>query len=805
MSDTQHAEIVIIGGGVIGCSLAYHLTRMGHSDVMLLEREQLTQGATWHAAGLVGQLRSTRNKTRLMQKSVELYDTLEAETGQPTDWKKVGSLRLACSPERMLEIRRSATLAKSFDLDFEIISAKQAQDLFPIMSTDHVLGAAFIPGDGYVDPSSVTQALARGARDKGAVIRQGVRVTGMKIEGRRVVGLHTDQGDILCDKVINAAGMWGHEVAAMAGVRAPVIALEHQYLLTDKIPDMPSNMPTMRDPDHLIYIKPEVRGLAIGGWEPDTVSWAEAGIPVDFGPELLPSNFDRFEQLAEYATMRMPVVGQTGVRELVNGPIPWSADGDFFMGLAPEMDNFYLCNGFSYGIAAGGGAGAMMAEWITEGHPSVDLFGLDVRRFGPHHNAKSFLYPRCIEMYRKYYSLHMPNEENQTVRGIRRSPLYDVLKSQGAIMGSKAGWERPNWFARNGDEAVEHASFTKPSWHDTVALECRDIRENVALIDMSSFSKFEMKGPDALAVMQRLCIANMDKPVGSVVYTQMCNERGGIETDITICRTADDTFYIVTGSAFATHDGDWISRNMFDTDRAVFSDITSSRTVINLCGPNSRKVLEKVTASDLSHAVFPFATCRDIFIGCAPVRAVRISYVGELGWELHIPSEYTLHVYEALKQAGEEFAMSNAGYRAVASLRLEKGYLAWSSDITPDYNPVEAGLGGRIGFKTKGDFIGRAALEKVREHGAEQKFCVFSLDGEAWVHGGECILHDGNVVNVTTSGGYGHTVGKSIVMGYVPARLADQQGFEIEVFGERFEAVRHSRAIYDPEMTKLKQ
>jgi sarcosine dehydrogenase len=803
MSDTQHAQIVIIGGGVIGCSLAYHLSRMGQ-DVMLLEREQLTHGATWHAAGLVGQLRSTRNKTRLMQKSVELYETLEVETGQPTDWKQVGSLRLACSEERMHEIRRNATLAKSFGLDFHIIGAKEAQDMFPIMSTDNVIGAAFIPDDGYIDPSSVTQALAKGARDRGANIRQGVRVTGMKIEGKRIVGLETDQGDIICDKVINAAGMWGREVAAMAGCRAPVIAVEHQYLLTDPIEGATPDMPTMRDPDNRIYIKPEVRGIAIGGWEPNTVSWAEDGIPYDFGPELLPGNFDRFEQLAEAATMRMPAVEQAGVRELVNGPIPWSADGDFFMGRAPEMDNFYLCNGFSYGIAAGGGAGAMMAEWITEGEPSVDLFGLDVRRFGPHHNAKAFLYPRCIEMYGKYYHLHMPNEENQSTRGIRRSPLYDVLKDQGAVMGSKAGWERPNWFATDGVEAVDIYSFKKPNWHDTVALECKAIRENVALIDMSSFSKFEMKGPDALAVMQRLCIANMDKPVGSVVYTQMCNARGGIEADITICRTASDTFYIVTGSALATHDLDWINRNTEDSDVVVLTDITSARSVINLCGPNARKVLELASESDVSNEAFPFATVREIFIGAAPVRAVRISYVGELGWELHIPTEYTLHVYESLCQAGKTFGITNAGYRAIASLRLEKGYVAWSSDVTPDYTPFDAGLGGRIGFKTKGDFIGRAALEKARAGGPKQKLCTFSLDGEAWVHGGECILHDGKVVNVTTSGGYGHTVGKSIVMGYVPIDLANKQGFEIEAFGERFQATRHDEALYDHKMVKLK-
>ena len=803
MSELKDAEIVIIGGGVIGCALAFHLGRMGHRDVLLLERGQLTHGATWHAAGLVGQLRSTRNKTRLMQQSVELYDQLESLTGQAVDWRKVGSLRLACSPERLLEIRRSATLAKSFGLEFHVIGAAEARDLFPLLSTDGVLGAAFIPGDGYVDPSSLTQALAKGARDAGVTIKQGVRVTGFRREGGRIVAVETDQGVLRCDQVVNAAGMWSRELGLMAGVQAPVVALEHQYLLTDKIPDMPADLPTMRDPDHRIYVKPDVSGLAIGGWEPDTRAWGEEGIAPDFGPELLPSNFDRFEQLAEAAGRRMPVVNETGVRELVNGPIPWSADGDFFMGRAPELDNYYLCSGFSYGIAAGGGAGRMMAEWITEGAPGVDLFGLDIRRFGPHHNAKHFLYPRTIENYGEYYALHMPEHEVQSARGIRRSPLYAILKDKCAVFGSKGGWERPNWFAPPGTPAVDRPSYHKPNWFEAVAAECRAIRENVALIDMSSFSKFEILGPDALPLLQRLCVSNMDKPVGSVIYTQMCNARGGIEADVTISRLGRDEFFLVTGSAFGAHDSDWIRRNIGPDEIVFLRDVTSSRAVINLCGPDARRVLEVASENDVSANAFPFASCREVYVGAAKVRAVRISYVGELGWELYVPSEYAAHVYDVLQDAGGPFNIKDAGYRAIASLRLEKSYLAWSSDITPDYSPHEAGLGHRVAYK-KGDFLGRAALVAARERPPAQQICTFTLEGEAWVHGGECILSGDTVLGVTTSGGYGHTIAKPIVMGYIPAEYLDHDDLEVEVFGERFKATRHKQAIYDPGMERMK-
>ena len=548
MTTRTQAEIVIIGGGIIGCSIAYHLTRMGKKDVVILEKSGVTHGATWHAAGLVGQLRSSRNVTRMLQRSVELYDGLEQETGQALDWKKVGSLRLACSPERLLEVKRAATMSKSFGLEMHIITPAEAQALFPLMTTTDVIAAAFLPSDGYIDPASVAQALARGARMRGARIVEGARVTSIHVEGRRARRVITDQGEYDCEILVNAAGMWGREIGQMTGTRVPALALEHQYLVTDPIPDMPKNMPTLRDPDLLVYYKPEVRGIAVGGYEPDTKPFGDRGIPRSFAQELLPGNFDRFEQLATLAARRTPILEKVGVRQLINGPIPYSADSDFIMGKSPELDNSYVAAGFLYGIAAGGGAGRMMAEWIVEGAPSLDLWPLDVRRFAFHHNTRAFMYPRAVELYGHHYKIAYPGLEHDSARGIRLSPLHATLKEKGAVFGSKAGWERPNWFAPEGTEPIDRPSFRRPNWFEPVAAEHRAVRERVALIDQTSFSKFKLAGKGALAALQHLASSEMDKPVGSVIYTQLCNERGGIEADLTITRLAPDCFYIVTGS-----------------------------------------------------------------------------------------------------------------------------------------------------------------------------------------------------------------------------------------------------------------
>jgi glycine cleavage system aminomethyltransferase T/glycine/D-amino acid oxidase-like deaminating enzyme len=799
----DRAEIVIIGGGIIGCSIAYHLTRMGKPDVLLLEKSGLTHGATWHAAGLVGQLRSSRNLTRMLQRSVALYDRLEAETGQATDWKKVGSLRLASSPDRLLEIKRAATMAKSFGLAMSIVSAKEAQDLCPILNVDDVLAAAYLPSDGYVDPASVTQALAKGARMKGARIRQGIRVTGFERNGRRVTGVLTDQGAIDCETVVNAAGMWARELGLMMGLRVPSIAVEHQYLITDPIPDLPKAMPTFRDPDLRVYYKPEVRGIVIGGWEEGTPGFGEAGIPPEFGQQLLEGNFERFQLLAEAAFKRTPIVEKVGVRQLINGPIPFSADGEFVMGKAPELDNAFVCAGFTYGIAGGGGAGEMMAEWIVSGKPSLNLWPLDIRRFSFHHATKQFIYPRAVDLYGKYYAVGYPRVEHHSARGIRRSPLFEILGKHGAVYGSRGGWERPNWFAPASADRSDRPSFGKPNWFEQVGAEHRAVRERVALIDQTSFSKFELSGRAAGATLQRLAAADVDKPVGSVVYTQLCNERGGIECDLTLSRLDDNHFYIVTGSAFGTHDLHWIRSHLPPDDSAVIRDVTSARAVINLCGPLARKVLEKVAEEDVSNAALPFAHCKQITLGAAPVLAVRIGYVGELGWELHIPTEYAGHVYERLWEAGQQFGIANVGYRAIDSLRMEKGYLYWSSDITPDYTPFEAGLGFRVSLKNH-DFIGRDALIKAKAAGPRQRLCTFTLERFAGAVGGECILRNGKVLGVTTSANFGHTVGKPIAYGYIPVEETAHRDFTVEVFGEPIAAVRHDGPLYDAKNERLK-
>ena len=803
MTTRTHAEIVIIGGGIIGCSIAYHLTRMGRKDVVILEKSGVTHGATWHAAGLVGQLRSSRNVTRMLQRSVELYDGLEQETGQALDWKKVGSLRLACSGERLLEIKRAATMAKSFGLEMHIITPAEAQKLFPLMTTTDVIAAAYLPSDGYIDPASVAQALAKGARMKGARIVEGARVTKIEVEGRRARRVITEQGEYDCEILVNAAGMWGREIGEMTGTRVPALALEHQYLVTDPIPDMPKNMPTLRDPDLLVYYKPEVRGIAVGGYEPDTKPFGDRGIPRSFAQELLPANFDRFEQLATLAAKRTPILEKVGVRQLINGPIPYSADSDFIMGKSPELDNGYVAAGFLYGIAAGGGAGRMMAEWIVEGAPSLDLWPLDVRRFAFHHNTRAFMYPRAVELYGHHYKIAYPGLEHESARGIRRSPLYSPLKEKGAVFGSKAGWERPNWFALAEMEPVDRPSFRRPNWFEPVAGEHRAVRERVALIDQTSFSKFELTGKGALAALQHLAASGMDRPAGSVIYTQLCNERGGIEADLTITRLAPDRFYIVTGSGFAVHDRHWIETHLPGDGSVELRDVTSARAVINLCGPRARDVLARVSEHDVGNQAFPFATARMITIGAAPVLAARIGYVGELGWELHVASEFAGHVYETLWQAGQDFAIADVGYRAIDTLRMEKGYVYWSSDITPDYNPYEAGLGFRVSLK-KGDFIGRAALARIEAEGVKRKLSTFTLERPLTVFGGEAILHRDRVVSVTTSANFGHTVGKPIVYGYLPIEIAGERDFTVEAFGETAPATRHDGPLYDPRMERLK-
>jgi 4-methylaminobutanoate oxidase (formaldehyde-forming) len=799
----EQAQIVIIGGGVIGCSIAYHLAKDGARDVVVLEKAAVTHGSTWHAAGLVGQLRSKRNLTRMMQYSAELYGRLGKETGQEIDWKPVGSIRLASSPERWSEIKRNATTARSFGFELHLLSADEAKRMFPYIVTDGIAGAAFVPTDGYVDPSGLCQALAKGARAGGVRICEGVRVTGVTIEDRRVVAVRTDQGDIKCETAVNAAGIWARDVGAMAGVRVPAAAVEHQYMVTEKIAGVPATLPSLRDPDKNFYLKPEVGAFAIGGWEKATLPFGPGGVPFAFGRELLPSNFERFEEIAVPAAERLPILNEIGIRNLINGPIPISPDGEPILGLAPELDNFFVACGFTSGIAGAGGAGRAMAQWILHGAPELDLWAFDIRRFGHHHLGRRYLHERCVEAYHHYYLIHWPAEEMKAGRGGRRSPLYQTLAEQGAVFGSRFGWERPTWFAPAGVAREDAPSFEgRPNWFQHVGREHQAIRERVALIDQTSFSKYEIAGRGAFKFLQQLAANNLDKPPGAATYTQLCNERGGIEADLTIMRLAEDRFYLVTGSGFGVRDSHWIASRMPRDGSVALHEATSARAVINLCGPRSREVLRKVTDDDVSNAALPFMSVRELRIGYAPVLAVRLTYVGELGWELHIPTEYAPHVYELLREAGQEFGIVNAGYRAIDSLRLEKRYLYWGADITPDYDPFEAGLGFCVALD-KGPFIGRDALARVKQEGPRRKLCCFLLERPASVYGGEAILRGGKVLGVTTSGGFGHTIGKSIAYGYVPTEEAGHACYEIEAFCASVPAKRVDKAPYDPERRKI--
>jgi 4-methylaminobutanoate oxidase (formaldehyde-forming) len=799
----SQARIVIVGAGAVGCSIAYHLTRGGEKDVLVLEKSGITHGATWHAAGLVGQLRTKRNLTRLMRNSVALYRKLAEETGQEIDWREVGSLRLASSPARWSEIKRSATAARSFGFDMELLTAAEAKRLFPYITTEGIEGAAFIPSDGYVDPSGLAQALARGARKGGARIVEGVRVTGFEIERGRVGAVLTDHGRIACEIAVNAAGLWARDVAKFCGLRLPAAVVEHQYVVTEKLKDMPKGLPTLRDPDNNFYLKPDVGAFAVGGWEKGTRGVARAGMSFDFGRQLFDANMERLEQFMVPAATRLPALGTTGLRTVINGPIPISPDGEPIMGRMPEIENMFVACGFTSGIAAAGGAGQALAGWILAGEPEFDLWAFDVRRFGPHHDGARYLYERAIDSYHRYYLIHWPGEEPEVARGARRSPLYGALAAQDASFGSRFGWERPNHFARGAQTEAERPSFEgRPSWFDAVGAEHKAIRERVALIDQSSFSKFEISGPGAAAFLQRLASADMAKPPGRIVYTQLCNPKGGIEADLTFMRLAEDRYYVVTGSGFGVRDRGWIERHRPKDGTVALADVTNAYAVLNLCGPRARDVLAAVAEDDVSNAALPYMAFKELRVGYAPVRAARVTYVGELGYELHVPTEYALHLYETVMSAGAAHGIANAGYRAIESCRLEKRYLYWGADITPDHNPYEAGLGFAVALG-KGDFIGRDALAKIKAEGPKQRLCGFLLDGDKPLFGGEAILANGKVLGVTSSGGYGHTVGRWIAFGYVPATEAKRQDFEIESFGERFAAKRIDGCAYDPERRKL--
>jgi sarcosine dehydrogenase len=809
-----HARAVIVGGGIVGCSVAYHLARAGWRDVLLLERNRLTAGSTWHAAGLVGQLRTNANVTQLLKHSVELYERLEAETGQASGWKRNGGLRLACNRDRLIEIRRQATTARSFGLEMHLLSPAEARHLWPLMDASDVVGAAFLPTDGQANPSDITQALARGGRQQGVRIVEDCAVTGFGIERGRVAGVLTAQGEIACEAVALCAGLWSKALGRLAGVRVPLQAVQHQYMITESIDGVSPDLPTLRDPDRLIYFKEEVGGLVMGGYEPDPKPWADDGVPEGFHFTLLDPDWDHFEQLMREALVRVPALEDAGVKQLINGPESFTPDGNFILGEAPEVRGFYVACGFNaFGIASAGGAGRALAEWIAAGEPPMDLWPVDIRRFGLPHADDGWVRARTLELYGKHYTIAWPAEEHDSGRPLRRSPLYERLRAAGAVFGEKLGWERANWFARAGrDEPRDVYGFGRPNWFEAVGEEHRACRERVALFDASSFAKFLLVGQGAEAALSWICAGDVARPPGCVVYTQMLNAKGGIECDLTVTRLGVDSYYIVTGTGFATRDFAWIARNLPEGADARLLDVTSAFAVLPVMGPRARALLARLTSDDVSNAAFPFGAWREIHIGGAPVRALRVTYVGELGYELHVPVEFACVVYDALREAGRELGLARAGYRAIESLRLEKGYRAWGADIGPDYTPLEAGLGFAVKLGTSQPFLGRAALERQQTAGLSKRLTCFTVDDpDVVLLGRETICRDGAPVGWLSSGGYGYTVGKAIGYGYVrhggpiDATWLSAGRFELEVATERVPATLHLNALYDPKARRIRQ
>lgn len=802
------ARVVIVGGGIVGCSVAYHLTKLGWTDVVVLEQGRLSSGTTWHAAGLVGQLRAHQNMTRLIRYSTELYASLAAETGLETGWKRCGSVVVARSQDRLTILKRNAALAQAFGVECEIISPQRAGELYPIMRTDDLAGAVWLPGDGKANPADLTQSLAKGARLRGAKIFEKTRVLSVTTRDDRATGVVTDRGPIAAEVVVNCAGQWARQFGRMAGVTVPLYSCEHMYIVTKKVEGVFPDLPCLRDPDGYVYFKEEVGGLLMGGFEPVAKPWDKDIIPDDFEFQLLPDDWDQFDILMQNALIRVPGLEKAEVRQFVNGPESFTADNNYILGEAPELKNFFVGAGFnSMGIASAGGAGMALAEWIVNGEPTLDLWPVDIRRFARFNGQDAWLKDRVSEVLGLHYQMPWPNREFETARPLRRSPLYDRLKARRAAFGNKMGWERPNWFAPEGVAPVIEYSFGRQNWFPHVAAEHKATREGAALFDLTSFSKLLLQGRDAEAVMQRLCAADAAVAPGRIVYTPLLNERGTFESDLTFQRLSADEYFLVTGTAQTTRDLDWIRRNIPEQARCTVTDMTSSHAVLALMGPKAREVLAKVTKADLSNEAFPFSTFREIGIGYAPVRAARITYVGELGWELYVPTEFAAGVYDLLAEAGAV----DAGYYAIDSLRLEKAYRAWGRDVTPDHTPYEAGLGFAVALDKAVPFLGQDVLRRQKAEGIRKRLVTFTFADPACLpHGGELILRDGKPVGETTSGGYGHTLGCGIAMGYVRADQPITRDwliagrYEINLNG-RIEAVAaHLAAPYDPKGLRVR-
>jgi dimethylglycine dehydrogenase len=798
----ERTRVAVIGGGIAGCSVAYHLARLGCDDVVLLEQHELTAGSTWHAAGLCTQFSANPRTMRLLKRSLDLYDTLEQDTGQPVGLHRCGSVRLAESRDRVDQFRHVGGVAEQVGVPMEIITPETACELFPLMVSDSVLAAAYLPTDGHVDPAGVTNALAQGAAARGVRILRHTKVRALERE-RGGWSLATPRGALRADVVVNAAGQWAREVGRLAGARLPIVPLQHHYVVTEPLAEVGAlgrELPVLRDPEGSFYARQEGPALLVGPFEANPAPWAVDGIPDGFHGKLLPPRLDAIEDVLRAASQRIPRFATAGLRTLINGPDGYTPDGRALMGPVPGLRGFHVLAGFSiFGIVYGGGAGALAAEWVVDGQPSDDVWELDVRRFGPYANAKRYLIPKAIDAYAREYAIEFPHEERPTARPLKTSPLYDRLRQRGAVYGVRSGWERPVWF-RRGAAAREEYSYRRASWHDAVRFECEAVRTGVGVLDQTSFAKFEVSGGGAERYLDRLCANALPGRSGQMALTQMCTPTGGVECDVTVTRLADDRFYIVAAAATESHDHAWLESHLPDDGSVGIENATARYGVLTLAGPRSRDLLVAVTDADCSREAFPFFNCREIEVGMAPVRALRVSYVGELGFELHHPLEYQRHLYEQLLEAGEPLGLVDFGYRALESMRLEKAYRLWGLDMSAEFSPLEAGMEHWVRLD-KGEFIGRDALLEVTDNGGPRRrlVCLIVEADGADAHGFEPVRDGERVVGFVTSGGYGFRVGRSIALGYLPRDVCiPGTRLTVEILGQRRPAEVAEAALYDP-------
>jgi glycine cleavage system aminomethyltransferase T/glycine/D-amino acid oxidase-like deaminating enzyme len=814
------ARIVVIGGGVIGTSVAYHLTKAGESDVVLLEQGELSCGTTWHAAGLVGQLRATQSGTALVQYSASLYEQLEEEVGLSSGFKRCGGVTVARTEDRMEQLRRTAATAQAYDLECELLSPEQAREHYPLLTVDDLVGGIWLPGDGTANPTDLTQALARGARMRGATVVEHVRVTEVLVEEGAVTGVRTDRGDIEAEIVVNCAGQWAHHLAARIGVAVPLHSAEHFYVVTDQIDGVRPDLPILRDPDGWTYFKEEVGGLVVGGFEPEAKPWvAPDQIPYPFEFQLLDEDWDHFSILMDSAVERIPALREAGIRKFYNGPESFTPDNQFILGEAPSVRGFFVGAGFnSVGIASAGGAGRALAEWIIEGEPTVDLVAVDIRRFAAFQNDKAYLRARVSEVLGLHYAVPWPNREYDTARPLRQSPAYERLVDANAGFGSRMGWERANYFAPAGEDPAMEYTWGKPNWLPWSAVEQRACREAVAIFDQTSFSKYVVHGADAETALQWICSNDVAVVPGATVYTALLNERGGYESDLTVTRVFDDEYFLVSSSATTERDQDWLRRHIpADLDAHVV-DITEELAVYGVMGPRSRELLSRLTSTPLDDEAFPFGSSREIELGGVTVRATRITYVGELGWELYVRTHQALEVYDVLKAAGEDLGLVDAGYYAIESMRLEKGYRAFGRELTPEVDPVEAGLSFTCKLATDIDFLGRSAVEKAKADGPSRRLVSFVLEAvpgsgeDVMVWGGELLVRDGVAVGQVMSATWGATVGAGVGLAWVngadgetaDAAYVRAGDYEVNVGGRRVPVRVSLKPPYDPSGEKLR-